>query len=234
MDAAAPHPDAAALYPDGAALAARLEAIVAALCEVLAAKGLARGLTGALIVLVWTRLRRLAARFAILLLRPPAPPRCRNFAPRRPTPNAPRHRAPCRAAGSGCAAPCPNSPASRRNSPTFSPNRRWRRCSKPAPPPAARSARSATCSASARRLRCDCPARRRLCAHPARPRFGHSQTRPKPRRFRARGRHAAVPSVRPAPPRFAPERPHPGTPLSLRSQNDIIPQPGPARPLKQD
>ena len=80
MDAAAPHPDAAAL-------AARLEAIVAALCEVLAAKGLARGLTGAVIVLVWTRLRRLAARFATLLLRPPAPPRCRNFAPRRPAPD---------------------------------------------------------------------------------------------------------------------------------------------------
>ena len=90
MDAAAPHPDAAALYPDGAALAARLEAIVAALCDVLAAKGLARGLTGALIVLVWTRLRRLAARFAILLLRPPAPPRCRNFAPRRPAPDTKR------------------------------------------------------------------------------------------------------------------------------------------------
>ncbi len=90
MDAAAPHPDAAALYPDGAALAARLEAIVAALCDVLAAKGLARGLTGALIVLVWTRLRRLAARFSILLLRPPAPPRCRNFAPRRPAPDTKR------------------------------------------------------------------------------------------------------------------------------------------------
>ncbi|KDM65913.1 hypothetical protein [Acidiphilium sp. JA12-A1] len=90
MDAAAPHPDAAALYPDGAALAARLEAIVAALCDVLAAKGLARGLTGALIVLVWTRLRRLAARFATLLIRPSAPPRCRNFAPRRPAPDTKR------------------------------------------------------------------------------------------------------------------------------------------------
>ncbi|WP_288051855.1 hypothetical protein, partial [Acidiphilium sp.] len=53
---------------------------------------------------------------------------------------------------------------------------------------------------------CDCPARRRLCAHPARSRFGHSQTRPKSRRFRARGRHAARASARPAPPLFAPER----------------------------
>ena len=83
MDAAAPNPDAAAL-------AARLDAIVAGLCDVLAAKGLSRGLTGAMILLVWTRLRRLAARFAILLLRPPAPPRCRKFAPRRPAPDTRR------------------------------------------------------------------------------------------------------------------------------------------------
>ena len=91
MDAAAPNPDAAAL-------AARLDAIVAGLCDVLAAKGLSRGLTGAMILLVWTRLRRLAARFAILLHRPSAPPRCRassvTRAPRRPAPDTRRPAAP--------------------------------------------------------------------------------------------------------------------------------------------
>ena len=87
MDAAAPNPDAAAL-------AARLDAIVAGLCDVLAAKGLSRGLTGAMILLVWTRLRRLAARFAILSRRPSAPPRCRKFAPRCPAPDTRRPAAP--------------------------------------------------------------------------------------------------------------------------------------------
>ena len=89
MDAA-PNPDASALYPDGAALAARLDAIVAGLCDVVAAKGLSRGLTGALILLVWTRLRRLAARFTIFLRRPSAPPRRRTFAPRHPAPDTKR------------------------------------------------------------------------------------------------------------------------------------------------
>ena len=93
MDAA-PNPDASALYPDGAALAARLDAIVAGLCDVVAAKGLSRGLTGALILLVWTRLRRLAARFTIFSRRPSAPPRRRTSAPRHPAPDTKRRAAP--------------------------------------------------------------------------------------------------------------------------------------------
>ena len=49
--------------------AERFDRLIAALCRAVAGRGLARGLAGPLIVLIWSRLRRLAARFAALSAR---------------------------------------------------------------------------------------------------------------------------------------------------------------------
>ena len=72
-------------------LAARFRAIIDGFCKAVAVRGAARNLapdTRALLLLLWTRLRRAAARFAILAAGAP-PPR-----PRAPKPRPARPRAP--------------------------------------------------------------------------------------------------------------------------------------------
>jgi len=72
-------------------LAARFRAIIDGFCQAVAVRGAARNLapdTRALLLLLWTRLRRAAARFAVLAAGAP-PPR-----PRAPKPRPARPRAP--------------------------------------------------------------------------------------------------------------------------------------------
>lgn len=64
----------------------RLAAIIDALCRTMAADSHARGLAGPLVLLIFTRLRRLAARFATALAHDPAPERTRPARPHNPAP----------------------------------------------------------------------------------------------------------------------------------------------------
>ncbi|WP_155856361.1 hypothetical protein [Acidiphilium cryptum] len=71
--------------------ASRFAAIIAALCDRVAAEGHRRGIAGPLVVLIWTRLRRLADRLAAALDGPQRPPRPRHPATaRQPAPARPR------------------------------------------------------------------------------------------------------------------------------------------------
>ena len=71
--------------------ASRFAAIIAALCDRVAAEGHRRGIAGPLVVLIWTRLRRLAARLAAALDGPQRPARARHPATaRQPAPARPR------------------------------------------------------------------------------------------------------------------------------------------------
>ena len=85
MPSAVPHPSPAS----------RFRAILAALCDRAAAEGHRRGVAGPLLILIWTRLRRLADRLATALDGPRHPPRARHPAtasrpaPLRPAPARP-------------------------------------------------------------------------------------------------------------------------------------------------
>ncbi len=71
--------------------ASRFAAIIAALCDRVAAEGHRRGIAGPLVILIWTRLRRLAARLAAALDGPQRPARARHPATaRQPAPARPR------------------------------------------------------------------------------------------------------------------------------------------------
>ncbi len=75
--------------------ASRFRAILAALCDRVAAEGHRRGIAGPFLILIWTRLRRLADRLAAALDGPRRPPRARHPAtasrpaPLRPAPARP-------------------------------------------------------------------------------------------------------------------------------------------------
>ena len=70
--------------------ASRFRAILAALCDRVAAEGHRRGIAGPFLILIWTRLRRLADRLAAALDGPRRPPRARHPATAsRPAPSRP-------------------------------------------------------------------------------------------------------------------------------------------------